>query len=158
MSSLKSRLTRRLALALLAIGGALGAIAVACGGGDPEVVTEIQTVVVEKQVTQVEKVIETVVVDREVTRTEKVIETVVVEKIVEGQTVKVVETVVVERPVTRTEKVVQTVVVVATAMPAMEKPAEQSGTLRVAVGSITPPVFRPSLLKWPVNLDKLAWA
>ena len=157
MNSIKSRWTRRLALALLAFGGALGALAVACGGGDPEVVTEIQTVVVEKQVTQVEKVIETVVVDREVTRTEKVIETVVVEKIVEGQTVKVVETVVVERPVTRTEKVVQTVVVVATAMPAMEAPVEQSGTLRVAVGSITPPVFRPSLLKWPVNLDKLAW-
>jgi ABC-type transport system substrate-binding protein len=157
MNSIKSRWTRRLALALLAIGGALGALAVACGGGDPEVVTEIQTVVVEKQVTQVEKVIETVVVDREVTRTEKVIETVVVEKIVEGQTVKVVETVVVERPVTRTEKVVQTVVVVATAMPAMEVPAEQKGTLRVAVASITPPVFRPSLLKWPVNLDKVAW-
>ena len=156
MSSIKSRWTHRLTFALLAIGGALAVIAVACGG-ETEVVTKIETVVVEKQVTQVEKVIETVVVDREVTRTEKVIETVVVEKVVEGQTVKVIETVVVEKPVTRTEQVVQTVVVVATAMPAMEKPAEQSGTLRVAVGSISPPVFRPSLLKWPVNLDKVAY-
>ena len=125
MNSIKSRWTRRLALALLSIGGALAVIAVACGGGDPEVVTEIQTVVVEKQVTQVEKVIETVVVEKQV----------------EGKTV--------------TE--IQTVVVVATAMPAMEMPAEQSGTLRVGVASITPPVFRPNLLKWPVNLDKVAW-
>ena len=99
MSSIKSQWKWRLMFALLAIGGALAVIAVACGGGDPEVVTEIQTVVVEKQVTQVEKVIETVVVEKEV----------------EGKTV--------------TE--VQTVVVVATAMPAMEMPAEQSGTLRV---------------------------
>ena len=156
MNSLRSSWTRRLTFALLAIGGALAVIAVACGG-ETEVVTKVETVVVEKQVTQVEKVVETVVVDREVTVTEKVIETVVVEKVVEGQTVKVVETIVVEKPVTRTEQVVQTVVVVATAMPAMEEPPEQSGTLRVAVGSITPPVFRPSLLKWPVNLDKVAY-
>ena len=127
MSSIKSRWTRRVTLALLAIGGALGALAVACGGGDPETVTVvetvvvekpvtrteqvIQTVVVERQVTQIEKVIETVVVEREVTRTEKVVETVVVEKVVEGQTVKVIETVIVDRPVTRTEKVIETVVV-----------------------------------------------
>ena len=127
MSSFKSSWTRRVTLTLLAIGGALGALAVACGGGDPETVTVvetvvvekpvtrteqvIQTVVVERQVTQIEKVIETVVVEREVTRTEKVVETVVVEKVVEGQTVKVIETVIVDRPVTRTEKVVETVVV-----------------------------------------------
>ncbi|MBI4306711.1 MAG: hypothetical protein HY678_10375, partial [Chloroflexi bacterium] len=35
--------------------------------------------------------------------------------------------------------------------------ATQSGTLRVAVGSISPPVFLPSKLKWPTNLDKIAW-
>jgi peptide/nickel transport system substrate-binding protein len=127
MSSIKSRWTRRVTLALLAIGGLFGALAVACGGGDPEIVTVvetvvvdrpvtqietvIETVVVERQVTQIEKVIETVVVEREVTRTEKVVETVVVEKVVEGQTIKVIETVVVDRLVTRTEKVVETVVV-----------------------------------------------
>ena len=112
MSSFKSSWTRRVTLTLLAIGGALGALAVACGGGDPEIVTVVETVekpvviqTVERQVTQIEKVIETVVVEREVTRTEKVVETVVVEKVVEGQTVKVIETVIVDRPVTRTEKV-----------------------------------------------------
>ena len=111
MSSFKSSWTRRVTLALLAIGGALGALAVACGGGDPEIVTVVETVVVDRPVTQVETVIETVVVERQVTRTEKVVETVVVEKVVEGQTVKVIETVVVDRPVTVTEKVVETVVV-----------------------------------------------
>ena len=111
MSSIKSSWTRRVMLALLAIGGALGALAVACGGGDPEIVTVVETVVVERPITQIEKVIETVVVEKQVTRTEKVVETVVVEKVVEGQTVKVIETVIVERPVTVTEKVVETVVV-----------------------------------------------
>ena len=127
MSSIKSSWPRRVTLALLAIGGIFGALAVACGGGDAEVVTVVETVVVDRPVTQVEtvietvvverevtrteKVIETVVVEREVTRTEKVVETVVVEKVVEGETVKVVETVIVDRPVTRTEKVVETVVV-----------------------------------------------
>ena len=69
-------------------------------------ITVVETVVVEKQVTTVEKVVETVVVEKEVSRTEKVVETVVVEK-----AVTVVETVVVEKPVTRTEKVIETVVV-----------------------------------------------
>ena len=127
MSLIKSSWTRRVALALLAIGGLFGALAVACGG-ETEVVTEIQTVVVDRPVTQIEKVVETVVVekvvegqtvrvvetvivDRPVTRTEMVIETVVVEKLVEGKTVKVVETVVVEKQVTVTEKVVETIVV-----------------------------------------------
>ena len=95
MSSIKSSWTRRVTLALLAIGGIFGALAVACGGDDAEVVT----------------VVETVVVEREVTRTEKVVETVIVEKVVEGETVMVVETVIVDRPVTRTEKVIETVVV-----------------------------------------------
>ena len=73
-------------LALLAtLGGALAIFVIACGGGT-ETVTEIQTVVVEKQVTQIEKVIETVVV----------------EKMVEGKTVKVIETVVVEKVVVAT--------------------------------------------------------
>ena len=52
MSSIKSSWTRRVTLALLAIGGALGALAVACGGGDPEIVTVVETVVVEKPVTR----------------------------------------------------------------------------------------------------------
>ena len=109
-----------------ALAAAVGA-AIACGGeAEPQVVTQIQTVVVEKQVpgervvetvivekpvTRTEKVIETVVVEKQVTVTEKVVETVVVERQVEGQTVRVVETVVVERPVTRTERVIETVVV-----------------------------------------------
>ena len=107
--------------------GAVAAFAAACGG-EEKVVTEIQTVIVEKPVTQIEKVVETVVVqkvvegktvteiqtvvvEKPVTRIEKVIETVVVERIVEGKTVTEVQTVVVEKAVTRTEKVVETVVV-----------------------------------------------
>ena len=80
------------------------AVAVACGGE-----TVVQTVVVEKEVTRVEKVVETVVVEKPVTQIERVVETVVVEKQVAGETVKVVETVVVEKEVTRVEKVVETV-------------------------------------------------
>ena len=128
LNLLKSSRKRLATTALLVVGGLFAAIAIACGTAEPEVVTEIQTVVVERPVTQVEKVVETVVVekvvegetvrvietvivDRPVTRTETVIETVVVERVVEGQTVKVVETVVVEKQVTVTEQVVQTVVV-----------------------------------------------
>ena len=127
MSSFRSSWKRLGIVALLAVGGLLAAMAVACGT-EGEVVTQVQTVVVEKPVTQIQtvvetvvvekvvegetvRVIETVIVDRPVTRTETVIETVVVEKVVEGQTVKVVETVVVEKQVTVTEKVVETVVV-----------------------------------------------
>ena len=77
---------------------------------------------------RVEKVVvvETVIVEKPVTIIEKIVETVVVEKIVEGQTVRVVETVIVEKPVIRVEKVVETVVVekavqvVPTTMPAAE--------------------------------------
>ena len=98
-------------LVYFALAGAMTvAVGVACGG-ETETVTEVQTVVVEKQVTTVERVVETVVVEKQVTEIEKVIETVVVEKTVEGKTVMVVETVVVEKPVTRTEKVVETVIV-----------------------------------------------
>ena len=80
----------------------------------------VETVLVEKPVTRTEKVVETVVVEKQVTRTEKVVETVVVEKVVEAvvvekavekqvtRTEKVVETVVVEKPVTVTEKIVET--------------------------------------------------
>ena len=74
----------------------------------------VETVVVEKPVTAVEKIVETVVVEKPVTRTETVVETVTVEKAVEKQvtrTEKVVETVVVEKPVTVTEKIVETVTV-----------------------------------------------
>ena len=67
----------------------------------------VETVVVEKQVTTVEKVVETVVVEKEVSRTEKVVETVVVEKPV-TRTEKVIETVVVEKAVVA-EKIVVTV-------------------------------------------------
>ena len=78
---------------------------------DEKAVVVVETVVVEKQVTRIEKVVETVVVEKPVTRTEKVVETVTVEK----HTEKVVETVAVEKAVekqvTRTEKVVETVVV-----------------------------------------------
>ena len=77
---------------------------------------------------RVEKVVvvETVIVEKPVTIIEKIVETVVVEKVVEGQTVRVVETVIVEKSVTITEKVVETVVVekavqvVPTTMPAAE--------------------------------------
>ena len=112
----------------------------------------VETVVVEKvvegkTVTQ----IQTVVVEREVTVTEKVIETVVVEKVVEGRTVTeiqtvvverpvtVVETVVIEKPVTVTEKVVETVVVkeqeVITVV-ATATPGAPSGLARPAPGTV----------------------
>ena len=117
------RLKRFWLLAPLAIAASM-LIAVACGSET----TVVETVIVEKQVTQVETVVETVVVEKQVegetvrvvetvvvekpvTRIEKVIETVVVEKQVEGETVRVVETVVVEKAVTVTERVVETVVV-----------------------------------------------
>ena len=80
-------------LLLMAIAGAV-AVGLACGG-------ETQTVTV----------VETVLVDRPVTQIETKVETVVVEKQVQGETVRVVETVVVEKPVTRTERVIETVVV-----------------------------------------------
>ena len=77
---------------------------------------------------RVEKVVvvETVIVEKPVIRVEKVVETVVVEKMVEGKVVVVLQTVIVEKPVTITEKVVETVVVekevqvVSTTMPAAE--------------------------------------
>ena len=72
----------------------------------------VETVVVEKVLEgQTVRVVETVIVEKPVIRVEKVVETVVVEKIVEGQTVTVVETVIVEKPVTRVEIVIETVVV-----------------------------------------------
>ena len=75
-----------------------------------KVVVVVETVVVEKQVTRIEKVVETVVVEKPVTAVEKIVETVVVEKPV-TRTETVVETVTVEKAVekqvTRTEKVVE---------------------------------------------------
>ena len=65
-------------LGILALAGAL-AVGIACGG-ETETVTKVETVVVEKPVPQVEKVVETVVVEKQVTEIQKVVETVVVEK------------------------------------------------------------------------------
>jgi len=114
-------------LAPLLFGGIIAA-AIACGGEEVvekivvqtvvvekvvagETVKVVETVIVEKPVTRIEKVAETVIVEKAVTRVEKVVETVIVEKVVAGETVKVVETVIVEKPVTRIEKVVETVIV-----------------------------------------------
>ena len=98
----------KLLTTLATIVGALALFVVACGGETEtrtETVTEVQTVVVERQVTQIEKVVETVVVER----------------VIEGKTVSVVETVIVEKPVTRTEKVIETVIV---EKPVMERVVE----------------------------------
>ena len=46
----------------------------ACGGSDTESVRVVETVVVERQVTQIERVVETVVVEKPVTQIEKVVE------------------------------------------------------------------------------------
>ena len=129
--------------------------AMACGGE-----TVVQTVIVEKPVTQVEtvveKVVETVVVEKQVTQVERVVETVVVERQVEGKTVTVVETVVVEKPVTRTEQVVQTVVVekerVVVATPTPSAAArEPSGILTIAVDDVGTPLYTNFTMSWPHN-------
>ena len=145
--------------------------AVACGGE-----TVVQTVVVEKEVTRVERVVETVVVEKPVTQVERVVETVVVEREVAGETVKVVETVVVEKPVTRIEKVVETVevevervvevekqvvatvvverqvIATATPRPAGQEivPAENKD-LVLGVNLIPPPIFVPSFMNFQVE-------
>ena len=135
-----------------------------------QTVTEkvVETVLVEKQVEgKTVTVVETVVVEKEVTRIEKVVETVVVEREVEGKTVMVVETVIVEKPVTRIEKVIETVVVekavevavvetviveklviatpVAPPTPAPTPVGGPSGTFRLSVRNIIPPLFVPAL-------------
>ena len=134
----------------LLIGASL-AVAMACGGDDTPSAPVVHTVVVEKQVTQVQKVVETVIVEKQVEgQMVKVVETVIVEKQVEGQMVKVVETVVVEKQVTRIEKVVETVVVeiekilVATPTPSgevmMPKPSKvPQGTMVIAAGTVGKP-------------------
>ena len=161
-------------LALLAtLGGALAIFVIACGGGEAETVTEIQTVVVERQVTQIEKVIETVVVEKMVEgKTVKVVETVVVEKPV-TRTEKVIETVVVEKSVTRTEKVVETVVVekivegktvteiqtvvVEKVVVATAAPSGPSGSLVVAETRIIPAVYLPSKQGGGVEFNYIDW-
>ena len=166
-----SRLKRFWLLAPLAIAASL-IIAVACGGET----TVVETVIVEKRVTQVEKVIETVVVEKPVegetvrvvetvvvekpvTRIETVIETVVVEKQVEGETVRVVETVVVEKAVTVTERVVETVVVervvteVATVVVEVDKVVEK---LLVATPTPSGEVMMPKPAKVPQGTMTLA--
>ena len=172
MGSLKPKWARWLTLGVLAIGSLVAALAVACGGGETQIVTErvVETVIVEKQLpgeTITERVVETVVVEREVTRTERVVETVVVEREVEGKTVMVVETVVVEKPVTVTERVVETVIVtkqvevpvvetvvveklviatpVAPPTPAPTPVGGPQGTFRLSVRNIIPPLFVPAL-------------
>ena len=127
---------------ILALAGALAA-GIACGG-ETETVTEVQTVVVEKQVTSIEKVVETVVVEKQVTSIEKVVETVVVERTVEGKTVKVVETVIVEKPVTRTEKVVVTVIV-EKPVTRTEKVVETVVVEKVVVATPTPGDAMPAM-------------
>ena len=97
----------------------------------------VETVVVEKVVEgQTVRVVETVIVEKPVIRVEKVVETVVVEKVVEGQTVRVVETVIVEKPVTRVEKVVETVVV--------EKAVQVLPTTMPAATGVPAPAPRPT--------------
>ena len=110
MSSLKTKWRLGTLTVFLVIGGIFAAVAAACGG-ETEVVTVVETVVVDRPVTQIETVVETVVVEKVVEgETVRVIETVVVDRPV-TRTEKVIETVVVERPVTRTEKVIETVIV-----------------------------------------------
>ena len=142
----------------LALSGAL-AVGIACGGETetvtkvetvvvekavPQVEKVIETVVVEKQVTDVQTVIETVVVEKQVTEIQKVVETVVVEKTVEGETVTVIETVVVERPVTRTERVVETVVV-EKEVTRTEKVVETVVVEKVVVATPTPSDAMPAM-------------
>ena len=155
---------------LIALVAAISA-AVACGAE-----TIVETVVVEREVTRVERVVETVVVEKPVTRVEKVVETVVVEREVAGETVKVVETVVVEKPVTRVEKVVETVevevekvveiekqvvatvvierqvIATATPRPAGQEIAPAEGKdLVLGVNLIPPPIFVPSYMNFQVE-------
>ena len=165
------RLKRFWLLAPLAIAASM-MVAIACGSET----TVVETVIVEKQVTQVETVVETVVVEKQVegetvrvvetvvvekpvTRIEKVIETVVVERQVEGETVRVVETVVVEKAVTVTERVVETVVVekvvteVATVVVEVDKVVEK---LLVATPTPSGEVMMPKPHKVPQGTMTIA--
>ena len=154
MGSIRPKSARLLTLGVLAIGGLIAALAVACGGGETQI--EVQTVIVEKQLpgqTITEKVVETVVVEREVEgKTVMVVETVIVEKPV-TRIETVIETVIVEKPVTRIETVVETVVVeksiivvatpVAPPTPAPTPVGGPSGTFRLSIRNIIPPLFVP---------------
>ena len=107
----------------------------------PTATARIETVVVERVVEgETVKVVETVIVEKPVTVVERVVETVVVEKQVEGQVVVVVETVVVEKPVTITEKVVETVVVEKIVTAAPQPTAAPAATFSPApTGTPAPP-------------------
>ena len=119
----------------------------------PTATARVETVVVEKMVEgESVVVVQTVIVEKPVTRVEKVLETVVVEKVVEGKTVRVVETVIVEKPVTVTEKVIETVVVervlagptptpAAAMVPPAATPAPQPTAMPAATGA---PAARPT--------------
>ena len=128
---------------------------------------------VEKQVTQIEKVVETVVVEKVIEgKTVSVVETVIVEKPV-TRTEKVIETVVVEKAVTRTEKVVETVVVekvvegktvteiqtvvVEKVVVATAAPSGPSGSLVVAETRIIPAVYLPSKQGGGVEFNYIDW-
>jgi peptide/nickel transport system substrate-binding protein len=62
-----------------------------CAQPTPQVITKVETVVVEKEVPVEQKVVETVVVEKERVVEKKVVETVVVEKVVEKEVEKIVE-------------------------------------------------------------------
>ena len=112
-------------LSLLAVSLALGALAVACGDGDKEIVEVVKEVVVEKEVVrEVEVPGETVVVEKEVIREVEVPgETVVVEKIREVEIPG--ETVVVEKEIIKEVEVPgETVVVEKEIIKEVEVPGE----------------------------------
>ena len=130
-------------LTLSALLGVAAIAVAACGGqAEPEVITEVQTVIVEKQVPG-EAVVQTVIVEKQVPG-QTVLQTVVVEKQVPGQ--PVVQTVVVEKEVPG-QTVVQTVVVEKIVIQAPEPDVQQpKGTLVVADTNVGPPLFLPSAL------------
>lgn len=131
------------------------ATVIACGGE-----TVVETVVVEREVTRVEKVVETVVIEKEVqVAGETVIQTVVVEKEVQVAGETVVQTVVVEKEVViEVEKEVpveieRQVIATATPRPAGEQvaPSGESSDLVLGVNLIPPPIFVPSYMNFQVE-------
>ena len=131
------------------------AAAVACGAE-----TVVETVVIEKEVTRVERVVETVVVEKEVqVAGETVVQTVVVEKEVQVAGETVVQTVVVEREVVvEVEKEVpveveRQVIATATPRPAGEEvaPSGEARDLVLGVNLIPPPIFVPSYMNFQVE-------
>ena len=141
-------------LTLSALLGVAAIAVAACGGqAEPEVITEVQTVIVEKQVPG-EAVVQTVIVEKQVPG-QTVLQTVIVEKQVPGQTV--LQTVVVEKQVPG-QPVVQTVVVEKIVIQAPEPEVQQpKGTLVVADTNVGPPLFLPSALTAPFDNKLVHW-